>query len=61
MKYLVLILVIVQSYAAFPQQPKKEIRKGNREYEKGKYDEAEIQYRKALEKDPKNQKARIAR
>jgi Ca-activated chloride channel family protein len=39
------------------QQTKKQIRQGNREYSAGKYNEAELHYRKALEKDPQSGKA----
>jgi Ca-activated chloride channel homolog len=39
------------------QSEKKEIRKGNKEYEKGSYGEADLHYRKAWEKKPDSDKA----
>jgi Ca-activated chloride channel homolog len=39
------------SMLAFPQGDKKFIRKGNREYDKQKYSESEISYRKAIDKN----------
>ncbi|MDP4223855.1 MAG: tetratricopeptide repeat protein [Bacteroidota bacterium] len=39
------------SMLAFPQGDKKFIRQGNREYEKQKYSESEISYRKAIDKN----------
>jgi Ca-activated chloride channel family protein len=38
----------------FAQSERKEIRKGNEEYKAGKYPEAELSYRKALEKNNKS-------
>jgi len=35
------------------------VRKGNELFKKGKFSDAEVEYRKALEKDPKYQKAQF--
>ena len=42
----------IRSYYA--QQVRREVKKGNREYSQEKYNEAELRYRKALEKEPEN-------
>ncbi len=52
-----LILLLFLPLQLSAQSIKKEIRKGNREYNDGKYNEAELLYREALEKDPQSQKA----
>lgn len=46
------IIIIVVSLSAFAQIEKKEIRSGNNLYEKEKYLDSEVKYRKALEKNP---------
>lgn len=48
---IVFIRISVFSHAAYAQADKKYIRQGNREYEKSKYPESEISYRKALDKN----------
>lgn len=53
---IVLILALTGNYA-FAQQPAKFIRKGNTEYNNAKYKDAEINYRKALDKSPQSVKA----
>ena len=45
----VILLLILPGFAAFPQKENTLLRKGNREFEKGNYKEAEKDYRKALE------------
>ncbi len=54
MKYLVAISVLLFSitFVTKAQSERKNIRKGNRDYEKGDYQDAEVQYRKALDKSP---------
>ena len=55
-----LILFIGLSWFALnssAQAVRKYIRQGNGKYEDGKYQDAEVEYRKALEKDPKSYKA----
>lgn len=54
--YIVFIVLLVPVFG-FSQQVKKEIRQGNREYDKEVYDEAELLYRKALEKKPESSPA----
>lgn len=51
--HIVFIVLLVPVFG-FSQQVKKEIRQGNREYDKEVYDEAELLYRKALEKKPES-------
>ena len=47
----ILIVLFLTSVSLFAQHPNKLIRKGNNDFEKGEYNEAEIKYLKALEKD----------
>jgi len=46
---LLISLFLLYSVASYAQADKKNIRKGNREYNDGKYSEAEILYRKAID------------
>lgn len=48
---LIVILFFASAVLTFAQADKKYIRKGNRAYEKGKFPESEILYRKALDKN----------
>ena len=48
--YLLPVLYMISSNGLFGQADKKYIRQGNKEYEEGVFDESEILYRKALEK-----------
>lgn len=48
---ILLIRISVFSHTACAQADKKFIRQGNREYEKSRYSESEISYRKALDKN----------
>ncbi len=52
MKYILLILVIfATSTNIFSQNEKKFIREGNKEYNQKKFNDAEVNYRKSLQKD----------
>ena len=53
MKRFLLILVLIPLFAvsAWSQQDRSDVRSGNRDYRKGDWKEAEIDYRKALVKD----------
>lgn len=59
MKYLLIIMILFfsTSFVSQAQSERKFIRKGNRDYEKGNFQDAEVQYRKALNKSPKSAKA----
>jgi hypothetical protein len=48
---LIIIFIIITSQALNAQGDKKYIRQGNREYEKNKFSESEISYRKATDKN----------
>jgi tetratricopeptide (TPR) repeat protein len=50
-KYLVVCIFLVFTVILNGQTDKKYLRKGNREYEKNKYSESEISYRKAIDKN----------
>lgn len=52
-----ILLMILPSVAAFSQNDRAYIRKGNRDYRAKKYDKAEVNYRKALEQNPENAQA----
>jgi Ca-activated chloride channel family protein len=52
MKWVVVIIFALFTLNVFSQAERKFVRRGNRQYEDNKYQEAEIQYRKALEKSP---------
>jgi Ca-activated chloride channel family protein len=57
MKYILIILTFLIAEKVFCQPEQKYIRKGNGEYNEKKYNEAEVLYRKALEKNIKSRKA----
>ncbi len=58
MKRLIFILIAVfQGTLSFSQAEKKMIRRGNREYLEEKYEDAEVLYRKAVDKQPASSKA----
>ncbi len=59
MKYQVIFVFLtgIMVTPAFSQAERKYIRKGNREYQEKQYEDAEILYRKALEKDENSDKA----
>ncbi|MBN2519270.1 MAG: tetratricopeptide repeat protein, partial [Bacteroidales bacterium] len=52
MRILGIILFFIFSVSVFSQQERKEIRAGNKAYENEKFENAEVQYRKALEDKP---------
>lgn len=58
MKTLLFMSVILFSSFAFGQNATESIIKGNRLYQQSQFDLAEAQYRKALEYDPENEKAK---
>jgi tetratricopeptide (TPR) repeat protein len=57
MRSVIILLILLYSIVSNAQVDSREIRKGNREYSKKAYSEAEIHYRKALEKMPDSKKA----
>jgi Ca-activated chloride channel family protein len=57
MRYILIIMAIIYCDKAFTQAERKYIRRGNGEYNEKKYSDAEVLYRKALEKNSQNQKA----
>jgi Ca-activated chloride channel family protein len=57
MKNLLIILLLITTLGLKAQYEKMEIRKGNKEYNKGAFGESELHYRKALEKDPESANA----
>jgi len=52
----ILVIVLGCAFVAEAQQAPKFIRKGNRNYDAGKYKEAEIDYRKSIASDPSSVK-----
>lgn len=51
-RYIYIIsLLFLTSFSAFAQEDKRDVRRGNREYDDSNFQEAEINYRKALIKD----------
>ena len=50
-KYIYIILLTLTAFTAAAQPDKRDVRRGNRDYKKEDYKEAEIEYRKALVKD----------
>lgn len=50
-KFISIYILVLLAVTAFAQQERKFIRKGNRLYEKENFQESEIQYRKAIDKD----------
>ena len=58
-KYLTTIVLLFSFASASAQTDEKLIRKGNRQYRKSNYTEAEVNYKKALEARPNNAKAQF--
>jgi len=58
-KYLIAIVLMVFCLSASAQSDEKLIRKGNRDYKRGNYTEAEVNYKKALEVRPNNDHAQF--
>ena len=50
-KYILLLVFVLLAVTMNAQPDRKEVRSGNRAYSKGKYDVANTEYRRALEKD----------
>ena len=58
-KYLIAIVLTVSCLSASAQTDEKLIRKGNRQYKKSNFTEAEVNYKKALEARPNNANAQF--
>jgi Ca-activated chloride channel homolog len=58
MKLLVLVVMVVLSTPGISQNATQSILKGNQFYQQSQFDLAETQYRKALEYEPENEKAK---
>ena len=58
-KYLIAIALMVSCFSASAQSDEKLIRKGNRDYKRSNYTEAEVNYKKALEVRPNNANAQF--
>lgn len=58
MKTLLLIWMLTLSAFCFSQNATESILKGNKLYQQSQFDLAEVQYRKALEYEPENEKAK---
>jgi len=54
LKSMLFIMLLLNHFSVFSQSASQKIRKGNELYKQEKFDEAEIQYRKSLEKKPDN-------
>lgn len=50
-KYIYMVLLLTVAFSAAGQEDKRDVRRGNRDYKKGEFAEAEINYRKGLVKD----------
>lgn len=59
MKIILVAFLTLISSAAYSQSERKFIRKGTTEYDQEKYLESEIEYRRALEKDPNSYEAQF--
>lgn len=51
MKWLIVVIVVSSSFSSFAQGERKYIRSGNKDFEKEQFEDSEIDYRKALEKE----------
>ena len=58
-KYLILVLFLASALTVSAQSDEKTIRRGNRNYKSGNYDQAIARYREALEIKPNNAKAQF--
>lgn len=56
---LVMALGFILSQVSYAQSDKKLVREGNKDFQKGNYNEAEINYRKALDKNPTKHSAQF--
>ena len=50
-KYIYMVLLLLVAFSAAGQEDKRDVRKGNRDYRKGEFAEAEINYRKGIVRD----------
>lgn len=50
-KYIYMVLLLSVAFTAAGQEDKRDVRRGNRDYKKGEFAEAEINFRKGLVKD----------
>ena len=50
-RYVLLIFAVLLTVPMWAQVDRKDVRRGNRDFRKGEFREAEIDYRKALVKD----------
>lgn len=50
-KYIYMVLLLMVAYSASAQEDKRDVRRGNRDYKKDEFAEAEINYRKGIVKD----------
>jgi tetratricopeptide (TPR) repeat protein len=57
MKAIFLIIFVIVTLDTFAQVDRKYVRKGNGNYKEGNYQQAEVEYRKALEKNPQSFRA----
>ena len=58
-KYLIIIALLISAFSVSAQSDEKAIRRGNRNYKSGNYEQAIENYRKALEIRPNNAKAQF--
>ncbi|HEY6953105.1 MAG TPA: tetratricopeptide repeat protein [Bacteroidota bacterium] len=56
---ILLLLILGSVTVSVSQTLRAHVREGNKVYEKGKYNDAEVSYKKALEKDPKSHAAQF--
>jgi Ca-activated chloride channel family protein len=54
---MLLMILVLFTLEAYSQVDRKYVRKGNGDYKEGEYQQAEVEYRKALEKNPESYKA----
>jgi Ca-activated chloride channel homolog len=57
MRMIFLVVLTIIAAKGYPQSDKSLTRRGNDKYNKGSYQQAELEYRKALEKNPKSYRA----
>ena len=58
-KKLMIVICLLSALTLQAQTVEKQIRKGNRQYRKGNYTEAETQYRKVLDSKPNSAEAQF--
>ena len=58
-KYILALTLVLATVCASAQTDVKLLRKGNRQYKKGNFTEAEVQYKKALDARPNNTNAQF--